>query len=75
MSGSKLSDATTLPAAPKPELEPIGLTVHRLPEPEAAVLAAQRTRRGRWQMLLIYQQKLQNYRNPQRLNRCQILRD
>ena len=53
MSGSKLSDATTLPAAPKPELEPIGLTVHRLPEPEAAVLAAQRTRRGRWQMLLV----------------------
>ena len=53
MSGSKLSDATILPAAPKPELEPLGLTVHSLPAPEAAALAAQRTRRGRWQMLLV----------------------
>lgn len=43
------------PAAPTGALDqPLGLTVHSLPEPHAAGLAdARRTRLGRWKMLLV----------------------
>ena len=52
MSGSNSSS----PAAAKPGLleQPLGLTVHSLPAPQEAALAdEQRTRRGRWKMLLV----------------------
>src|SRR3954468_17255307 len=52
MSGSN----TSSPAAAKPAAfdQPLGLTVHSLPQPqEAAVADEQRTRSGRWKMLLV----------------------
>ena len=52
MSGSNSSS----PAAGRPGLldQPLGLTVHSLPLPqEAAVAEEQRTRSGRWKMLLV----------------------
>ena len=52
MSGSNSSS----PAAAQPGLldQPLGLTVHSLPLPqEAAVAEEQRTRSGRWKMLLV----------------------
>jgi hypothetical protein len=51
MSGSNSS----VPAAPpRPLDEPLGLTVHTLPQPQEAALAdEQRTRRGRLKMLLV----------------------
>jgi hypothetical protein len=52
MSGSNSSS----PAAAKPAAfdQPLGLTVHSLPLPQEAALAdAQRTRSGRWKMLLV----------------------
>jgi hypothetical protein len=52
MSGSNSSS----PAAGKPGFldQPLGLTVHSLPSPqEAAVAEEQRTRRGRWKMVLV----------------------
>lgn len=51
MSGSNSSN----PAAGPGDLDrPLGLTVHSLPEPREAALAdEQRTRRGRWKMLLV----------------------
>jgi hypothetical protein len=51
MSGSNSSN----PAAQAGALDrPLGLTVHSLPEPREAALAdAQRTRRGRWKMLVV----------------------
>ncbi len=51
MSGSSSSSPTAKPGALD---EPLGLTVHSLPRPhEAAAEDAQRTRRGRWKMLLV----------------------
>lgn len=51
MSGSSSSSPTAKPGALD---EPLGLTVHSLPVPhEAAAEDAQRTRRGRWKMLLV----------------------
>jgi hypothetical protein len=50
MSGSNSSS----PAAPRAFDQPLGLTVHSLPAPqEAAVADEQRTRSGRWKMLLV----------------------
>lgn len=58
MSGSKLSDALSPPLAGAPRSEshdqPLGLTVHSMPAPQESMLAdAQRTRRGRWQMIAV----------------------
>jgi hypothetical protein len=51
MSGSNSSSRTAKLGAPD---QPLGLTVHSLPEPRAAALAdGQRTRRGRWKMLAV----------------------
>lgn len=51
MSGSNSSNPAAAPAAPD---QPLGLTVHSLPEPREAALAdAQRTRTGRWKMLVV----------------------
>lgn len=57
MSGSNLSDPTLSPAAPTPDStawsdQPLGLTVHSLPQP-GDVASAQRTLRGRWKMLAV----------------------
>jgi hypothetical protein len=50
MSGSNSSN----PVARHVLDEPLGLTVHSLPQPQEAVAAdAQRTQRGRWKMLLV----------------------
>ncbi len=55
MSGSKLSDASSLPpASPSSQDHPLGLTVHSLPTPEeAAGGKARRTVQGRWKMLAV----------------------
>jgi len=51
MSGSNSSSPAAKPGAFD---QPLGLTVHSLPEPREAALAdGQRTRRGRWKMLLV----------------------
>lgn len=51
MSGSNSSSPAAKPGAFD---QPLGLTVHSLPEPrEAAVADEQRTRQGRWKMLLV----------------------
>jgi hypothetical protein len=51
MSGSNSSSPV---AAPGPLDQPLGLTVHSLPLPqEAAVADGQRTRSGRWKMLVV----------------------
>jgi len=50
MSGSSSSN----PAAPHERDEPLALTVHSLPQPQEAALAdEQRTRTGRWKMLVV----------------------
>lgn len=51
MSGSNSSP----PAAARPRLpdEPLGLTVHSLPQPQEALGEARRTRSGRWKMLAV----------------------
>ena len=52
MSGFKLSDAST--PRSEPVDEPLGLTVHSLPSPQAAAAQdARRTRSGRWKMLVV----------------------
>jgi hypothetical protein len=57
MSGSKLSDATPKPEAqaiPPAADQPLGLTVHGLPDAQAVLAAhTQRTTSGRWRMLLV----------------------
>lgn len=55
MSGSNSSSRAAEPPAPLTALDqPLGLTVHSLPQPQEAVLGdAQRTRSGRWKMLLV----------------------
>ncbi len=51
MSGSNTSSPTAKPGALD---EPLGLTVHALPVPgEAALVDEQRTRSGRWKMLVV----------------------
>ena len=51
MPGSKSSSPSAKPGAHD---QPLGLTVHSLPEPgEAVAVDAQRTRRGRWKMLAV----------------------
>lgn len=51
MSGSNSSSPAAKPGAFD---QPLGLTVHSLPEPrEAAMADEQRTRQGRWKMLLV----------------------
>ena len=51
MSGSNSSSPAAKPGALD---QPLGLTVHSLPEPSGAAAAdAQRTRSGRWKMLLV----------------------
>lgn len=57
MSGSKSSDAFSA-RAPSPPPEPagdhvLGLTVHSLPQAGDAVVYAERTRHGRWKLLLL----------------------
>jgi len=51
MSGSNSSPPAAAPAALD---QPLGLTVHSLPQPQEAALAdEQRTRTGRWKMLAV----------------------
>jgi hypothetical protein len=51
MSGSNSSSPAAKPGALD---QPLGLTVHSLPLPQEAALAdSQRTRTGRWKMLLV----------------------
>ena len=51
MSGSNSSSPAAEPGALD---QPLGLTVHSLPLPQEAALAdEQRTRRGRWKMLVV----------------------
>jgi hypothetical protein len=50
MSGSNSSFPTAKPGALD---QPLGLTVHSLPQPEAAAADRPRTRHGRWKMLLV----------------------
>src|SRR6476620_11636646 len=48
------SNSSSPAAKPGPFDQPLGLTVHSLPQPqEAAAVDEQRTRRGRWYMLLV----------------------
>lgn len=55
MSGSNLSDRSSLGAvgAMVERDQPLGLTVHSMPSPAEADVAVQRTRSGRWKMLLV----------------------
>ena len=56
MSGSKLSDASSLstPAVSRSEDQLLGLTVHSMPTPQEAVDGvSRRTVVGRWKMLAV----------------------
>lgn len=53
MSGSNSSDASIAQAARAEGRQPLGFTVHSLPDAGDAVAAVQRSRRGRWQMLAV----------------------
>lgn len=53
MSGSKLSNDTSAAAAEQPHDHVLGLTVHSLPEPGAAMADEQTRRKGRWKMIAL----------------------
>ena len=56
MAGFKLSDVSSSPGRPLQDAHddnPLGLTVHSLPGPDAAAGNTQRTTSGRWKMIMV----------------------